>query len=110
MNFAYQTPLRAVADPCRVLLVEDCVDVREALAEFLRGFECYDVVDVESAEAGLEALRSGRGFDIVLSDYDLPNENGAWMLSTKTRLAPSPAMNSACLVACKWLFGWVRIR
>src|SRR5690348_6581934 len=36
--------------------------------------------------------------------------NGAWIDIMYTRLAPSDAMNSACLPACRWLLGCVRMR
>jgi len=61
-----------------VLLVEDHLDIREALVAILEG-EGYEVVAVESAEAGFEQLTHGR-FHLVVTDYSLPVKTGGWML------------------------------
>jgi len=62
----------------RVLLVEDSPEIREALAEILE-VEGYRVSAVGSAEEGLDRLKA-EPFDLVVSDYTLPNHDGAWML------------------------------
>ena len=61
-----------------ILFVEDDPDIRETLAELLRD-EGHEVVEAESAEDGLSALRAAR-FDVVLSDYNLPGQSGTSMI------------------------------
>lgn len=62
----------------RVLLVEDSWEIREALEEILDA-EGYEVEAVGSAEEGLDRLKTSR-YDLVVSDYSLPEHTGAWML------------------------------
>jgi two-component system response regulator GlrR len=67
----------------RILLVEDHIDIREALQVVLES-EGYSVVGAGSAEEGLQHLGSGR-FHLILSDYSLPGGTGAWMVSEARR-------------------------
>ena len=62
----------------RLLLVEDDTSIREPLAEFLRE-EGYGVDEAASAAEGLARLRGGR-YALVVSDFQLPDQTGAWML------------------------------
>jgi CheY-like chemotaxis protein len=62
----------------RVLYVEDNADLREVIAALLRS-EGYEVVVAESALDGLACLDAAT-FDIVISDFALPDYTGAWML------------------------------
>jgi CheY-like chemotaxis protein len=57
-----------------VLVVDDEVDIREAVAELLAG-EGYEVLD---ASDGAEALRKARAFhpSVVLLDLMMPGMNG----------------------------------
>ena len=61
-----------------LLYVEDNRDLREALSALLAG-EGYHVDVATSAGEGLECLRARR-FDLVISDYALPDHTGTWML------------------------------
>ncbi|SAL77844.1 periplasmic sensor hybrid histidine kinase [Caballeronia terrestris] len=54
-----------------VLLVEDNADVAAAVSAVLEVFGCA-VHHVESADAGFELLGQGYGFDLVLSDIQMP--------------------------------------
>jgi DNA-binding NtrC family response regulator len=67
-----------------ILLVEDENDVREAFAMALED-DGHEVVALPTAEDGLKALKA-RDFDVVLSDYMLPGENGVWMLNEAVKL------------------------
>jgi len=62
----------------KALLVDDDVDVLSSMAEVLRG-RGYDVEIAQSAEDGLDRLGASR-FQLVISDYKLPGNTGAWML------------------------------
>jgi CheY-like chemotaxis protein len=66
--------------PHRILYVEDDPDVRETMTMLLR-HEGYAVTAVPSAEAALEELRRGR-FDLLLTDYQLPEANADWLIRT----------------------------
>lgn len=63
----------------RILFVEDNDEIREALATLLEA-EGYEVTACPTAEDGLAALQTRGTFHLVLSDYSLPNQNGAWMI------------------------------
>ena len=62
----------------RILLVEDDDDTRQLLAVALEA-QGYDVAEAADAERGLQELGKA-GFDMVMTDYDLPGKTGAAML------------------------------
>ena len=68
----------APAAPKRILVVDDEAAVREVLAEGLDLFG-FDVRSAPDAAEGFAALREG-GFDLVLSDIEMPGENGLSLL------------------------------
>jgi CheY-like chemotaxis protein len=65
--------------PVRLLYVEDDEDIRSGLA-FLLTNEGYDVVSLSTAEEAVEELQHHR-YDLLLTDYNLPNRNADWMLT-----------------------------
>jgi two-component system phosphate regulon response regulator OmpR len=58
----------------RILIVEDDRDVRESMAEYLRGHG-YEVALAEGGEAMRKAFAAGAP-DVVLLDLNLPGEDG----------------------------------
>lgn len=66
-----------------ILLVEDNEDIREGLSLLLES-EGYHVTEAGTAEDGLAHLRA-RSFQLVVTDYMLPRENGGWMVEQATR-------------------------
>ena len=71
----------------KILVVDDEKDVLEALAETLQTAEEFksEVSVVESGEAALDELEK-KDFDLILTDYKMPNMNGVEFLSkTKDR-------------------------
>jgi len=70
--------MRDVFAGASILLVEDDPDIRELLSTLLRlaGFE---PTVCSNAEIGLEQLRE-QPFDLVLTDYALPNRTGGWLI------------------------------
>jgi CheY-like chemotaxis protein len=62
----------------KALIVDDDLDVLATIAELLRG-RGYDVEIAQSAEEGLARLGASP-FQLVISDYKLPGNTGAWML------------------------------
>lgn len=65
----------------RLLVVEDHEETRELMTELLGAYG-YDVLAVESAERGLDELRS-HAYDVVVSDHWLEGgATGTWLLCT----------------------------
>jgi DNA-binding NtrC family response regulator len=64
--------------------VEDEGDIRRLLVTALE-LEGHIVAEATNAREGLKCLQDAR-FDLVLSDYAMPGETGAWMLEEATRL------------------------
>jgi len=76
------TQVHRQAKGARILVVDDNDDVRQMMAVAL---QTHGHVVEEAADAG-EALRHLHqgGFDVVLSDYELPDKTGAAMLKEAT--------------------------
>lgn len=63
-------------DPTRVLLVDDSEHDRRFFKRLLGESEIdYEIVECETAEAGLEMLKEG-GFDLLAADLKLPGMDG----------------------------------
>ena len=62
----------------RILVVEDQSDVRQMLATALE-LEGHQVDQAASATEGLHRLESSH-YDLVLTDYAMPDRTGTWML------------------------------
>jgi CheY-like chemotaxis protein len=68
---------------CRVLLVEDCPDLAENIAQILE-LEGHVVVSAMTAEGALEVLKSNY-FDGLLTDLRLPGKSGLDLIRTIRR-------------------------
>jgi len=64
--------------PAKLLVVDDEPAVRELLDEGLQMLG-YEVRAASGAAEALELVSAG-GFDLVLSDIDMPGQNGLWLL------------------------------
>jgi two-component system cell cycle sensor histidine kinase/response regulator CckA len=71
----------------RVLLVED-EDMVRAVAERALTRQGYDVVCASDGDEGLELVRSGEKFDLVLSDVVMPAMDGPAMAREIRKLQP----------------------
>lgn len=73
-----RSEMKDVFSGASILLVEDEDDIRQLMSTLLRlaGFE---PTECSSAEVALEQLRE-QPFDLVLTDYALPNRSGGWLL------------------------------
>jgi two-component system NtrC family sensor kinase len=80
---------RADAPLRRVLLVDDEVGIRRSVGRFLRHYG-YQVTDVPSAQAALNALASGR-YDAVISDLRMPGLSGEEFYARLRREFPEMA-------------------
>jgi CheY-like chemotaxis protein len=58
----------------KILLIDDDEWIRDSLSIFFEAEGCH-IVSVETAEEGLEALRS-QNYDIIITDYKLPGMDG----------------------------------
>jgi CheY-like chemotaxis protein len=67
----------------RILIVDDNDDVRQMMAVALQTHG-YSVAEAADAEQALRDLQGGP-FDVVLSDYELPDKTGATMLREASR-------------------------
>jgi chemotaxis protein histidine kinase CheA/CheY-like chemotaxis protein len=65
----------AVAPSRRVLIVDDSVTMRTLERSILEGAG-FQVTMAEDGLRGLDALRSNPPFDLVVSDFNMPNMNG----------------------------------
>lgn len=59
----------------KILLVEDESLLRRLIAQFLRG-EGYEIVEAGDGREGVERFSSGKPFDLVLLDLNLPIMSG----------------------------------
>ena len=57
-----------------ILIVEDSSTVRKLVAFLLKGDE-ISISEAEDGEQGL-ALAKEKNFDLLISDYNMPNMNG----------------------------------
>jgi two-component system, chemotaxis family, sensor kinase CheA len=72
-----------------VLLVDDSAFFRDMLAPLIKAAG-YQVTAVASAADALNALDSGRRFDLVITDIEMPEMDG-FTLAEKLRVAPGGA-------------------
>lgn len=70
----------------RVLCVDDEANVLAAMERNLFGE--FDVVVARSGEAGMDAIRWGKPFAVVMSDMRMPNMDGATFLSKVREVSP----------------------
>lgn len=80
-------------DRPHILVVDDDEDTRQLIA-FALNANRFAVTEVVDGEAALGALRAG-GFDLVITDYDMPGITGAEMLKRASRegiLGDAPAL------------------
>jgi DNA-binding NtrC family response regulator len=70
----------------RILVVDDNVAVRRAIARLLR--RDHTVGDVGTAEEARAEVRRGERFDVLVTDFHLPDMTGAELHEHVTGLAP----------------------
>jgi DNA-binding response OmpR family regulator len=66
---------RKMAGLKKILLVDDDIDLRDALADQLVLTEDFDVFEAESGAAGLERVKSAI-YDLIILDVGLPDMDG----------------------------------
>jgi len=88
-----RSEMRRAFDGASILVVEDDPDIRDLLSTLLE-IAGYTTKACATAEEGLNALRE-ETFDLVLTDYALPNRTGGWLLREAEReglLDATPAL------------------
>ena len=74
----------------KILIVEDEIDIREGISEYLSEVG-YDVMDAEDGQEGIDLFKSNE-FDLVLLDIMLPKINGFGVLSQIREISDVPVM------------------
>jgi CheY-like chemotaxis protein len=75
-------------DGCRLLLVEDDADSRNAMSLTLEAAGAI-VITVGTATEALASL-SAKPFDVVVSDLAMPEQSGFWLITKIRQLFPQP--------------------
>jgi CheY-like chemotaxis protein len=75
----------------RVLVVDDEPAVRITTADMLQGLG-YDTVEADDAGEAEKLLRSGRHFDLVVTDHLMPGKSGAELATTIRRHWPATSV------------------
>ena len=74
----------------KILIVEDDIDIREGISEYLSEVG-YDVMVAEDGQEGIDLFKSNE-FDLVLLDIMLPKINGFGVLSQIREISDVPVM------------------
>ena len=74
----------------KILIVEDEIDIREGISEYLSEVG-YDVMVAEDGQEGIDLFKSNE-FDLVLLDIMLPKLNGFGVLSQIREISDVPVM------------------
>jgi len=82
-----------VADGKRILVIDDDMDVLEALADILR-LQGHEVVAVDSGREALRTLNS-RDFDVIFSDLRMPEMDGEELFAKMEKSFPFMARRVA---------------
>lgn len=60
----------------RILLIDDYDDIREVLSLILQGIYDCEIVEKASGNSAINLLKQDQKFDLVISDYNMPDGNG----------------------------------
>lgn len=74
----------------KILIVEDEIDIREGISEYLSEVG-YDVMVAEDGQEGIDLFKSNE-FDLVLLDIMLPKINGFGVLNQIREISDVPVM------------------
>ena len=74
----------------KILIVEDEIDIREGISEYLSEVG-YDVMVAEDGQEGIDLFKSNE-FDLVLLDIMIPKINGFGVLSQIREISDVPVM------------------
>src|SRR6266853_4124437 len=69
------TPRHFMATARKILIVDDDIELREALVEQLSLHEEFEAISVESGTKGVQAAKGGQ-IDLVIMDVGLPDIDG----------------------------------
>ena len=72
-------------EKCRVLFVEDNEDFRRLVIDFLEGKFRFKLVVARSGDEAIRLMSRDERFDIVITDYFMPNGTGKDVLDFMNR-------------------------
>lgn len=93
-----QSEMTEAFEGASILLIEDDPDIRDLLVTLLK-LAGFSPTACSTAEQGLEALRE-QTFDLVLTDYALPNRTGGWLLRQAREEGLLDATPALVVTAC----------
>ena len=70
-----------MADPIKILCVDDEKNVLKALRRLFMDEDDYDIMVAESGEEGLQMCEAAGGVRLIISDYRMPGMNGVELLA-----------------------------
>ncbi|MEN9354768.1 MAG: hypothetical protein RL318_2093 [Fibrobacterota bacterium] len=92
----YRTDVRQSLQQCRILLAEDQLFFRQLVVQYFRSHGIRSVLAVVNGREAIEELaRNPTGYDVVVSDIEMPVMNGyqlVSMIKSDPRLARIPVM------------------
>ena len=71
----------------RILVIEDETDLRSLLRVLLEN-EGHEVEEAADGSEGLASLRGGNGFDLIITDVLMPEEDGISVIKQLPKLQP----------------------
>jgi len=88
MNNQPSSPPENIADPGRILLVDDEVNITRALRRLLASCTDYEIHTATSGSEGLELLKTMPAFALIISDQRMPQMTGVEFLQHACQLHP----------------------
>lgn len=60
----------------KILVVDDSSTMRRIITNCLKGLGENEIIEAEDGNVGMTKLSENQGFDLILTDWNMPNMNG----------------------------------